>query len=178
MPYPEWEQVLLDDEVAVQSALTHFYPDAGIDLCLFHINKSILRKMVSLKLIHFFRNCHNEAEVYVYKSLKELFALSFLPDKEIQNTFNHIKIRTQGFVSQNCNQFQIDKFEQFFSYVERNYFGNMRRIRIIGKFDETLRTTNLIESMHSTFKKSLILGRHNSLVRVVSGTTIYLGTAS
>lgn len=164
----------MDDEDAVQIAFKAVYPDLSIHLCLFHVNKSILRRLAELKLISFFRNCHRDDEIYIYKKIKEIFALCFLPEDKINESFNTLQRQIRSFTRQNCNKSQNEKFAMFFDYLERNYFGNLEKLKLICKYKMLIRTTNLIESVHSTFNKSSLLGKHQTLVRVVSGKSVFV----
>lgn len=164
-----WEEVIMDDEQAVQSVFSHFYPEVKINLCLFHLNKSILRKMAGLKIISFFRNCSDEAEIYIYKTIKQLFVLGFLPVEKINSAFNALRKRALSYTQHNCSSIQNEKFKIFFDYLEKRYFANNERLKLICKYKMMIRTTNLIESIHSTFNKSCLLGKHQTLERVISG---------
>lgn len=73
------------------------------------------------------------------------------------------------FIKDHCNDFQISKFVEYFEYMSTYYFENEQKLVKMCKYKTFIRTTNLIESQHSSFKKSIYFGRNQSKQVVVAG---------
>lgn len=81
----------MDDERAYQNALLATYPETKISLCLFHVNKNILKRMAKKKLSNFFRKTQKDEEKWTFGKMKELMALPFLKEDMIVDEFRAIK---------------------------------------------------------------------------------------
>lgn len=173
IPAVNWTRFLSDDEVAVRTIISEKYPLCLPDLCVFHINKNIVKKMGTLKLTSFFKNCKGDEEVYVYKFLRLIFAIPFLPETHIKSGLLFLKSKIDQFIKVHCKEWQVQKFQEFFNYLTEYVYGSPERINLICKFKEETRTTNKVESAHAAINKSKFLSKKNqSLGRVVSGKIV------
>lgn len=123
-----------------------FYP-GGVNnlLCWFHINQNAANK-----LSRFIRRCTKDEEFFICGQIRKL--LPFLPEDSITQAYNQIKYKME-FMKKKYGFF-VDNFKTFFIYLDAIYFGNTAKLPLLCKFEKIIRTTNLIESIHSSFKKS------------------------
>lgn len=125
--------------------------------------------MITEHLTNFIRHCHKDEELWVYGQIKKLLAIPLLPKENIKESYNFIKQTILDVMENKINGFQKANFEKFFNYISRNYFENEDKITKICKFDKTIRTTNLIESVHSSFKKSRLTFQNGCVNNCVNG---------
>lgn len=108
---PNWLEFLINNEIAVENVDMKLYPNTKICICLFHINKNIIKCLVDHKLTEFVRKCKTNEELWFYGKLKEVLAIAILPESEIQSSFVKLKSLSLGFIESNINNtYQILQF--------------------------------------------------------------------
>lgn len=88
---PPWKEFLMDNEIAVEKVILDMYPNTKISLCLFHINKNMVKCLIDHKLSEFIRKCRAEAELWFYGKMKQILVLALLPQREIKPAFQKLK---------------------------------------------------------------------------------------
>lgn len=171
--FPDWDEFLMDNEVAVENVIMRLYPNTKISLCLFHINKNLVKCLVDHKLTEFIRKCRNDVELWFYGKMKEILVIALLPHSEIKDSFVKLKNLILGHIETKLdNEYQINQFKDFFKTIEIRYFSEPEKIKKMCKFGKVTRTTNLIEAAHGAFNKSSLLPKNGALVNVVQGLQI------
>ena len=75
----------VDFEAALMAAITDEFPAADLHGCYFHFTQAVWRKIQFLGLVHEY--AHNPS---LMTACRRLMALPFLPEGEIQDTFELI----------------------------------------------------------------------------------------
>lgn len=159
----------MDDEDAAQKAFLAVYPFLNIEICLFHINKNFLKNLAKKRLITFFRKVRDQDKIEVYRFLKRIFAIAFLPCDKMSEAFTTNRNKVMRFINNHFNNYQISQFKEYFQYMSVNYFENESQKKRMCKYKTIIRTTNLIESQHSTFNKSVNFDKNQTKQVVVFG---------
>lgn len=163
----------MDDERAYQNALLATYPETKISLCLFHVNKNILKRMAKKKLSNFFRKTQKDEEKWTFGKMKELMALPFLKEDMIVDEFRAIKTSVLDTLAEYMNDMVMSEFGEFFDSIGSYYFENTDKIAMLSKYKQTIRTTNCVESSHSAFNKSVLLNKNGKVSNLIHGNFIY-----
>lgn len=95
--------------------------------------------------------------------------LPFLPQAKIKTTFLTLKDEIIKVLIQHLNPMEVDKFQNFFQYMEKNVYSNEKRIKSVCKFGKTIRTTNCAEGAHSGFNKSSLVARSTNINSAIQG---------
>lgn len=170
---PNWKEFLMDDEKAVQSILLEVYPDINISLCLFHLNKNVLKCIAKENMSNYFKKCSTNVELWVYHKIRNILALPFLPQEAIQTEFLKIKDKIRDTLKELLNPMEIEKIEKILEKLSSNYYSNQDKISLFCKFGKLIRTTNNMESYHSSFNKSLFFNKNSSMTTTINGNFFY-----
>jgi hypothetical protein len=103
------ENVILDFEMSIISALESVFPDASLRGCHFHLTQSLLRNFS--KDMHVMFKEVPEFALYT----RSFFALAFVPPVNVQSAFAELK-------GQWKTSFPVTT--EFFNYVSRRYVGS------------------------------------------------------
>nr|XP_058965772.1 uncharacterized protein LOC131792421 [Pocillopora verrucosa] len=105
---PEVCQITIDFEKALWSVLRLLLPDVKIKGCVFHWTQALWRKIQELGLQQQYNNNRG-----MYRYLRQIMALAFPPEDEIEPMFEHLKA-----------QAATDQLRQFVEYVSQTWIHN------------------------------------------------------
>lgn len=135
---PEFDPhiIILDFEQAPMLAVRRVYPQANIVGCYFHFCRSLWRKVEQLKI--------NKKSKIIRKHIKRCTVLALLPREVIDNAWLYV-------MSQCPNDETLVLFNDYFVntwLTETSFFADKWCV-----YDKEHRTTNMLESWHSTINK-------------------------
>ena len=155
--------LLTDFEIGAQKGFIEKFPEASISSCLFHLSKSIFKKICDLG----FRQRYKEDEAFNLK-IRCFSALSFLPVSDV----------VEGFIDLSDD---TDLPSEFIAYFEMTYIGHIRgrrRIRMEPIFaiaswnvrerviSHLPRSNNNLEGLHNALQYSLSC-QHPSIWKLI-----------
>ena len=156
------ESVMIDFEQGMIAAWEQLFPLAPIKGCLFHLSKSIYRKVQSEGLAERYMN-----DEEFRQNIRMLSALSFVPVDDTIVAFEQL--------ANHCG----DTEQIILDYIETNYIGELRRGRRlpprfqhamwnmnIRVLDQLPRTNNNLEGWHNRFSGSL--GNHPDIWKFIN----------
>ncbi|XP_068237231.1 uncharacterized protein [Palaemon carinicauda] len=157
------KSLLTDFEIGAQKGFINMFPEATISSCLFHLSKSIFKKICDLG----FRQRYKEDEAFNLK-IRCFSALSFLPLSDV----------VEGFIDLSDD---TDLPPEFIAYFEMTYIGQVRgrrgirmepifaiaswnvRERVINQLP---RSNNSLEGLHNALQYSLSC-QHPSIWKLI-----------
>lgn len=133
---PTWKEFIMDDEQAVQSILSEIYPGINISLCLFHLNKNILRTISKHHMSNYFRKCSNDIEMWTYDKIRNILTLPFLPKRAVEEEFLKIENKIISTLKEYVSPRDLEVFEIILSTLKKNYFANKSKIEKFSKLEK------------------------------------------
>lgn len=101
---------MTDYECAMRNGLRAVYPDAELHACWFHYTQAVRRK--ASKMPNFFKEVAKDD--YLNRTYHKFLALPLLPQHEIMNAYNMLKMAIQCRSSTNI-------FEEFLQYFSKQW---------------------------------------------------------
>lgn len=138
-------------------------------LCLFHINKNVVKLLISHHLSKYIKKCTTEIELWTYSKFRQILCLPFLPLEKIPENFDTLKHKIISVLTSKLDAREIENLNLVFSKLKTNYYHNETKLKAICKFGKFDRTTNPIEGGHSGFNKSSLVARTSNLNSMVQG---------
>ena len=149
------DSIMIDYEAGMIRAIDQVFPYSPARGCLFHLSKSVFRKVQSLGLQPLYNN-----DLVFRENIRMLSAISFVPTQDIVATFDEL--------AQHCGNAE----QPVLDYFETNYIGELRRGRRLPPLfqhalwnvntrvhDDLPRSNNHLEGWHNRFS-SMFHGAH------------------
>lgn len=166
---PNWSDYLTDDEIAVQNVIKELYPESKTGLCIFHINKNIIKIIGSYHLSNFIKGCKTDVELWAYAKFRLIMCLPFLPENKMRDQFCVLRDSILEVLSKHLNAMEIEGVTNVLEHIDKSIYSKAGRIASVCKFDKTIRTTNNAEGSHSGFNKSSLIARSSGLNSMIQG---------
>ena len=130
-----------DFERASMNAMKAVFPQIIITGCLFHYKQAIFRKLGNLHLSNYFLK-NRIANSY----FKLFMGIGFLPQENIINAFNYLKLVRIG------NTAHQENINKFIDYFERTWIP---QIHLLSYYDANILTNNFSETFNKRLKSSI-----------------------
>lgn len=131
---PSVEVVVADFECAVWKAVPRVYPLVQMRGCCYHWSQAVWRKTQEIGL----QSQYNEKDA-VYKIIRKMLVLPFLPEEHISPTFQHLETKC-------CNNEKLNKLASYIrsTWIESSTFA----VGSWSVFMQPVRTNNDVEGWH------------------------------
>lgn len=153
----------------MQSVLRRVYPGLPNSLCLFHINKNIVKILMNNNLSKFIKKCSTDIELWAYSKFRLIMCLPFLPRECIKDHFDTIEKSVVEVLSLHLNSMEMENVLKAFATLKKNYFHKENKIDLMCKFEKPFRTTNIAEGGHSGINKSSLIKRCGNMNSMIQG---------
>lgn len=135
---PAIKQVTIDFEKALWAAFRTVLPAISIMGCVFHWTQAVWRKVQELGL----QRAYSEDDA-VYKYIRKLMALPFLPHRQISRMFLRLEVQAQTEPLQNLVAYIRRKWIESTVFLPKNWSVHQQAIR----------TNNDIEGWHNALNR-------------------------
>ncbi|XP_074631182.1 uncharacterized protein LOC141889768 [Acropora palmata] len=135
---PAIKQVTIDFEKALWAAFRTVLPAISIQGCVFHWTQAVWRKVQELGL----QRAYSEDDA-VYKYVRKLMALPFLPHRQISRMFLRLEV-----------QAQTEPLKKLVAYIRRQWIESMVFLpKNWSVYKQAIRTNNDIEGWHNALNR-------------------------
>lgn len=140
-----------------------------MSICLFHVNKNIVKTMIKNSLSHFIKKCSSELELWTYSKFRQIMCLPFLPREDIKDMFDKLENKILDVLAINLSSREIENVVKVLLLLKTRYFHNEEKLNLMCKFEKFNRTTNLVEGAHSGLNKSSMVKRSGNMNSMIHG---------
>ena len=137
---PDVSSFVVDFEAGLWKALRSVFNDPVIHGCAYHFTQALWRKVQELGLQTLY--CKRDK---VYKIVKQVLALQFLPHEDIREAFHELSNKVGV----------IGPIREFMNYVNETWLQhNVWKVDNWSVFGRSIRTNNDVEGWHHKLKRS------------------------
>lgn len=126
---PSWDEYLTDDQV--RNAILAKYPLTKFSLCLFHINKAIIRNIAKNHLSQYIRKCKTDLQLWTYEKFRQVLCIPFLPEDSMLPSFVKIEVKLITVLSKELNAFEFDNLKKLSMCLKQNIFFDEDKLAMI-----------------------------------------------